>query len=222
MRQELRRQITNIVFVALIVAAAVAIYLLSRTERAGESPSVQTVSAAASPTPTETAERQSASRGVPDAVFETYLATSEVFSAEREEGDERRYAIRYGTSPQVSAALRYETQDGCVSSVELTFSLPASYENKGNSEIEAYLSEVSQALERALPDAVRALLEDMLPACDAQDALTAASARYWAEQALQLSKAGDDFEDSLSGCRFLAYRSQNGDVQELVCVLFLS
>jgi len=39
---------------------------------------------------------------------------------------------------------------------------------------------------------------------------------------MQLDKVGDDFEDTLGGYHFLAYRSQGDTQQELICVLYLT
>lgn len=222
MKQTLRRHLTNIVFLVLIVAAALAIYLLSRAENGAlASIGAQVTAAAETPAPTEAVKEIADPLGVPEAVFATHLAASEVFTAEQDHKDERAYELSYGESPPVTAQLRYEVQNGCVSSIELTFALPGVYKDKGKTSIEAYLYEASKKLELALPDAVRAVLSDVLPASDAKDELQTSSVRYWTEQAMQLKKVGDDFEDVLSGYRFLAYRSQGETAQELVCILYL-
>ena len=56
-----------------------------------------------------------------------------------------------------------------------------------------------------LKSAARMLLGDLFPTCDGEDRLQATTTRYWAEQALLLEKAGEDFEDTVEDCRFLAY-----------------
>ena len=223
MKQALRRELTNIVFLILIVAAALVIFLLSRT--GGESPVpkvAQTATATDTPAPAEATATQPASRGVPESVFQTFLATSDVFSAKQDRRDARVYVLTYGKSPSIAAHLRYEVLGGSVSSVELTCPLPVKYKDKGKTSIEAYLYETSQEQERALSGAVRVLLSEVLPASCADDALQRSTVRYWAEQAMLLAKIGDDFEDTLHGYRFLAYRKQGEDAQELVCVLYLA
>jgi len=223
MNQTIRSQLTNIVFLVLIVAAALVIYLLSRAESGNANAGAQAASVTDTPAPTGDATKAPDMRGVPEAVFTTYLATSEVFSADQEKRGGRDYAISYSaSSPQVQAKLRYEVQDGFLSSVEITFPLPTKYKNKGKTSIDAYLYEASLEQQAVLPDVVSAVLGELLPACDAKDELQLSSVRYWAEQAVQLAKVGDDFEDVLSGYRFLAYRSQGETAQELVCIFYLT
>lgn len=226
MKQTLRRELTNIIFLVLIVASAVTIYLLSRGENSGtaqQSTSSETPapSAATSPEPAAS-ERKETTRGVPEAVFTTCLATSELYSADREKRDERVYALVYEKDPVVTATLRYELQNGCLSSIELTFPLPYVTKNKGGSSIDSYLNESAEALSSVQKDAILTLLSDILPASDAKDELQSSSVRYWVEQALLFKKVGDDFEDTQGGYRFLAYRSQGDSSQELVCVLYLT
>ncbi|MEN6635178.1 MAG: hypothetical protein ABFC56_04965 [Clostridiaceae bacterium] len=221
MKQILQRQLTNIVFLVLIVAAALTIYLLSRAEK-GVNAQAATPSAAQTATPAATPQKKDQTRGVPESVFTTYLATNEVFSAEKNRHDSRNYALAYGDSPQIKAALQYELLDGSLSSIEIVFPLAVQQKSKHPTDIEAYLEKAAVEQERALPDALLAILSDLLPACDAKDELQRSSVRYWSEQAMQLKKVGDDFEDSLGGYRFLAYRSQGETQQELVCILYLT
>lgn len=222
MKQTLRRELTNIVFLVLIVAAALLIYVLSRAENEEMSQVTAQTGAAIESAPTEPPAKQADPLGVPEAVFETYLATSEVFTAKQDRRDARAYEIIYGDSPPVEASLQYELQNGCISSVELTFALPVVPKDKGKTSIEAYLYESAQALARVHGDAVLAILGDALPATDAKDELQGSSVRFWAEQALLLKKTGEKFEDTQGSYRFLAYRSQGEDAQELICVLYLT
>ena len=136
MKQTLRNQLTNIVFLVLIVSAALAIYLLSRadgetaaqtatpiaTERATES---------ATPAPSGTETKQSSARGVPESVFTTYLATSEVFSVEKSRHHAREYSLTYGDSSKIKSTLIYEVIDGNLSSVEIDFPVLEEYKKKG-------------------------------------------------------------------------------------------
>ena len=220
MKQILQRQLTNIVFLVLIVAAALTIYVLSRSEKSTSL--AVTPSAAQTATPAATQQQKSATRGVPESVFATYLATNEVFSADKSRRDSREYALTYGDSPQIKATLSYEVLEGSLSSVEIDVPLPEQYKIKNPTDIEAYLEKASLELESALSDALLAIFSDLLPACDAKDELQLSSVRYWSEQAMQLKKVGDDFEDVLGGYRFLAYRSQGETQQELVCILYLT
>ena len=227
MKQTLRRELTNIVFLILIVVAAVVIYLLSRAETAAtaEQPTETAAIAAAD----EEAQASATSttgkntpRGVPEAVFLTHLATSETFTATEEGHDKHSFALAFGDAPKVEASLRYELQDGCISSIEITFALPVAPKDKGKTKIESYIYENAQALVRVHGDAVLAILGDALPATDAKDELQISSVRFWVEQALLLKKTGDKFEDTQGGYHFLAYRSQGEVNQELICVFYLS
>ena len=228
MKQALRRELTNIVFLVLIVAAAVVIYLLSRAETAATAEQPAETSAAiaaeeeqAESTTTDAADKNTP-RGVPEAVFLTHLATSETFTTNEEGRNKRTYALVFGDAPPVEASLQYELQDGCISSMELTFPLPVVPKDKGKMKIDAYLYESAQTLVRIHGDAVLAILGDLLPATDAKDELQISSVRFWVEQALLLKKTGDKFEDTQGGYHFLAYRSQGEVSQELICVFYLS
>ncbi len=223
MKQTLRNQLTNIVFLVLIVAAALAIYLLSRSDSGAVAPTATPGAAkAATPTPAETDAKKSSSRGVPESVFKTYLATNEVFSADKSRRNSREYALTYGDSPNIEATLRYEVLDGNLSSIEIDFPLLEEYKNKGKTDIEKYLYKTAQEQQLALQDALSAILNDLLPACDAKDELQLSSIRYWVEQAMLLKKVGSDFEDTLEGYHFLAYRSQGDAQQELICIFYLT
>ena len=228
MKQALRREFTNIVFLILIVAAAVVIYLLSRAETAAtaEQPAETTAIIAAdeeeAQASTTAAAEKNTPRGVPEAVLLTHLATSETFSADEDGHNKRTFAITFGDAPPVETSLRYELQDDCISSMEITFAIPMVPKDKGKTKIDAYLYESAQTLVRIHGDAVLAILGDALPATDAKDELQISSVRFWVEQALLLKKNGDKFEDTQGGYHFLAYRSQGEVSQELICVFYLT
>ncbi len=223
MKQTLRNQLTNIVFVVFIVAAALAIYLLSRSDSGAVAPTTTPgVTETATPTPTETDTQKSSTRGVPESVFTTYLATNEVFSADKSRRNSREYALSYGDSPNIEATLRYEVLEGNLSSIEIVFPLLEEYKNEGKTDIEKYLYKTAQEQQLALQDALSAILGSLLPACDAEDELQLSSIRYWVEQSMLLKKVGSDFEDTLEGYHFLAYRSQGDTQQELICIFYLT
>ncbi|NCB29478.1 MAG: hypothetical protein EOM63_06925, partial [Clostridia bacterium] len=133
MKQTLRNQLTNIVFLVLIVSAALAIYLLSRADgetaaQAATPGAAERAVESATPAPSsETDTKKSSVRGVPESVFTTYLATSEVFSAEKSRHHAREYALTYGDSPKTKATLIYEVIDGNLSSVEIDFPVLEEY-----------------------------------------------------------------------------------------------
>lgn len=226
MKQTLRGQLTNILFLVLIVAAALTIYFLSRAEDgAAATASAQTVTPAvstATATPSDAQQKKSSSRGVPESVFTTYLATTDAFTADKSRHGSRDYALTYGESPEITATLRYEVLDGNVSSVEVDVPLPAEYKKKGSTSIDHYLYENAGKQKQAVSEALLAMLSDLLPASDAEDELQLSSVRYWAEQAMLLKKTGDDFEDTLGGYHFLAYRSEEEAQQTLICILYLA
>ena len=225
MKQTLRGQLTNILFLVLIVAAALTIYFLSRAENGNDSASAQTATpavSAATATPSDAQQKKSSSRGVPESVFTTYLATTDAFTADENRHSKRSYTLTYGKSPQVTANMQYEVLEGNISSVQVELPLPGQYKKKGKTSIEKYLYENSITQEQAISDALLAILSDLLPASDAKDELQNSSVRYWVEQAMLLKKAGDDFEDTLGGYHFLAYRSEEDSQQTLVCTLYLT
>ena len=223
MKQTLHKELTNILFLVLIVAAAVIIYLLSRGESGAAQTRTQSAEASASAelaqenTP-EPVEKQP---GVPEAVFETFLTTSEVVSSEALDRTAHTYVVTYDEASQLKGTLGYELREGCISSVEISFLLPVKFKTSVFRYPKALIYSANQALERALPEGLPDLLSDVMPAACEDDALQQSSVRYWAEQALLLKKTGDKFEDTEAGYRFLAYRSLEGTVQKLVCVLFL-
>lgn len=217
MKQLLRRQITNIVFLVLIVAAALTIYLLSRTQSLN-SATLYSETPAPSASPSVSAMVEQTPRGVPKSVFETHLKSSNLYTVEPKEGVKYAYTITYGNSPKVTAQLQYALIDGCISSIEISLLQAKKLKPKKGSKIDAYLSEERQ--HKAISDALRTILSDVLPACDAEDLLQVAAVRYWAEQAILLDKVGKDFEDTMADCRFLAYLSENTDGKIITCSMF--
>ena len=222
MKQTLRGQLTNILFLVLIVAAALTIYFLSRAEGGGTAATpTQTVVPTTSleATPADGEQKKAASSGVPESVFTTYLATTDVFSADENRHSSRNYTLTYG---KVTANMQYEVLEGNVSSVEVDVSLPAEYKKKGSTSIDKYLYENAGKQKQSISDALLTILGDLFPASDAKDELQNSSVRYWVEQAMLLKKAGDDFEDTLGGYHFLAYRSEEDGQQTLICILYLT
>ena len=235
MKQTLRRELTNIVFIVLIVASAVVIYLLSRAENAEPATATAPETTAAQNAQTEAAQTEStempesaseaeakaSTRGVPEVVFQTHLATSDLFSA-KQNGHKKEYEITYGDEETITANMTYQLENGSIATVEFTFALPYQPDSKSKSEIDARLREIAEEKTHVLSDAIGELLGDLLPAADAKDELQDSFVRYWTEQVMLLKKTGDDFKDTQGGYRFLAYR-RDGDVfPELVCVLYLS
>jgi len=225
MKQTLRRELTNILFVVLIVAAAVVIYLLSRGERgaavqSSEAAAQQSAAAAATPVPETTPKP--ATQGVPEAVFLSHLETDKRFNAEAIPGQSNSYQLFFNESERIYATLRYELEQGLISSVEVKFPLAAEKKSGEIAWLEKQLINTKQALVLLQTDILQSILGDLLPASVAKDDLQQASVRYWVDQSLLLKKDGDDFEDTQDGLRFLAYRNQGDTSHEMICVLFLS
>ncbi len=219
MNRLIRKQLTNILFVVLIVASALTIYLLSRSTPAV---AVSLAAQEATPAPTITPMEAALPDGVPESVFLLHLKNSALFQATVSSKDAHTWTLKYGESPAVSALLLYTVENGFVSTLELTFYLPAEYKDNSKSTIEEYLYESSQEQQSAVQNALRAILADLLPTADAKSRLTTTIAHYWAEQALVLDQAGDDFEDTQSGRHFIAYRAERSDLDLLVCSLMFS
>ena len=172
----------------------------------------------ASPAPTAEPKRVV---GVPEDVFTTHLATSDLFDAERSAADPTIWTLTYGEQPPVETTLQYTVDDGAVSSLELTFLLPPQYDAKSKSTIEQYLAKSVGKVTAAREEAVRALLPDLLPACDRNDVLTRASVRIWAEEMARISSDKDDVRDKADGCTFYAYQMKREDRDVLVCLFIL-
>ena len=170
---------------------------------------------AAQPTPTAAEPK-----GVPEAVFTSHLMTSELFDAAASADDPRAWSLTCGGEPGVTADLVYTVDGGAISSLELRVPFAPEYDAKSESSIERYLAEAEDRTEQARADAIRALLPDLLPACDRNDALSRASVRIWTEEALNLSSEEDDYTQKQGGCTFYAYRMQRDGRDWLVCLLF--
>lgn len=214
MKRFLAKQFLNIVFIVLIVAAALTIYFLSRSEQNASSSAASPTQAVAAPEP------EPVFSGIPESVFITHLESAESFRAERSKDDGRSWVITLGESPEVTATLIYTVDDGAVSSVELGVLLPASQEQNSASSIESTLAVNEKEARAARNDAIRILVCDLIPACDSEDALSAAQVRLWAENATQIQYMDDDYDDKSDGCQFLAYLTKRQEQDILVCVFF--
>lgn len=236
MKRFLKEQLLNIVFLVLIVAGALTIYFLSRAQQtpdasgsneAAESTATPDSNSASSDesdaaaSPSAAADEARRPKGVPEAVFKTYLSTSELFDAAVSADDPHVWTLVYGEDPPVNIALQYTVDDDAVSSLELAFSLPPEYDEKSESGIERYLAQAEGRLNEARAKAVRALLPELLPACDLNDVLSNASIRIWAEETLRISSADDDYTQKSDGCTFYAYQIQHDERDVLVCLLIL-
>ena len=247
MKQFFSKQLTNLVFLVLIVAAALAIYLLSRAQSAPQS----TADAAAAPAASSPSPLASASpkpRGIPESVLKTHLQTSEQYYARSSAAGPHIWILTRGKSPEIRSTLLYELQNDGVRSLELSFELPKatdektkptatpkSYSDKSKSTpkpnaqqqqakntLEQYLKEGAEEKASAQENAIRVLMSDLFPVCDGQERLTASTTRYWAEQAILLKKSGDTFEETVEDCRFQAYVAEQDDELLLVCCLYFN
>lgn len=174
--------------------------------------------AAVSPSPSAEYKRVV---GVPESVFTTHLATSELFDAKRSTTDPCSWTLTYGEQPPMEVGLQYTVDDGAISSLELSFLLPPEYNAKSESTIEQYLAKSVGKMTAAREEAIRALLPDLLPACDQNDVLKRASVRIWAEKMTQISSEKDDVRDKADGCTFYAYQIQREESDVLVCLFIL-
>lgn len=214
MKRFLAKQFLNIVFIVLIVAAALTIYFLSRSEKSSAASAASPAQTAATPEP------EPVFSGIPESVFTTHLESAESFRAERSKDEDRAWIITLGESPEVTATLLYTVDDGAVSSVELGVLLPASQNQSSDSSIESALAVNEKEARAARNDAVRLLVCDLIPACDSADALSAAQVRLWAENATQIQYMDDDYDDKSDGCQFMAYLTKKNEQDVLVCVFF--
>ena len=221
MKQFLRKQLLNIVFLALIVAGALTIYFLSRAEHTAASAERVASPTPAAATPAPTASAPLRPKGVPEHVFTTHLSASELFDATVIADDPHSWELTYGEQPRVTTTLTYTLDGGSVSSLELAFLLPPEYDAKSKSTIEQYLAKSKGRVREAREEAVRALLPDLLSACDRNDALSPANVRIWTEEALNISSADDDYTQKDDGCTFYAYQMERDGRDVLVCLFFL-
>ena len=235
LKQFFSKQLLNIVFLVLIIGGALAVYFLARAEQPrsqvrastypaatanpkaeAAAPGNAAASSSLSPTP-----EQKRVEGVPEDVFTTHLATSDLFEAKRSATDPNSWTLTYGEQPPVETTLQYTVDDGKVSSLELAFLLPPKYDAKSKSTIEQYLSKSEGKVSAAREETVRTLLPDLLPACDLNDALSRADVRIWTEEMLRISSEKDDYRDEADGCTFYAYQIQREGNSVLVCLLVL-
>jgi len=218
-------QLINVIFIVLVVGAALTIYFLSHAQAQS---SGEAASTASSPSATAASEESDTPApagcgGVPESVWLTHLESADGFTAKPVSGSERAWSLSCGTDPDVSAQMSYTVDGGCVSSVEFVFSLPEyTYDGDSDSAIERYLASSEEAALSARNDAVRILLSDLLPACDASDAVSLPTVLLWAESAAQIENEGDDYNDDENGVAFMAYRTQRKGADLLVCSFFMS
>ena len=216
MRGFLKKEFRNIVFIVLVVAAALTIYLLSRTAEPADA-SAENSAAAESTPPSETDEPVFS--GVPEDVLLTHLLTAEVFSAEPSKDGDRAWLLSVGESPTLEARFSYTVERGAVAGFDLAFVLPAEASKKSGSAIDQYINANSAEIAAAWSGAIRTLLTDLVPACDADDAIAETTVRIWAEKAAALDAAGDSYTGSAGGGSFSAYITQSIDGLTLVCAL---
>ncbi len=221
MKSLVSKQLLNIIFIVLVVGAALLIYFLSHTQ-AQSSGDV----ASASPSPKATVGLADASAslyqgGVPESVWLTHLQTGTDFTAKPSSDGERVWSLSCETTPVVSAQLSYTVDGGHVSSVELALALPETVDCDSDSTIEQYLASSDETALSAQGDAVRILLTDLLPACDAADAVSLATVSLWAEKTAQIKDEGDDYSAKENGVAFMAYRTQRKSVSFLICSFFI-
>lgn len=220
MRSFLKKEFRNIVFIVLVVAAALAIYFLSRTIKSAEA-------AAATPEPTyaetapedESSAKSASFSGMPEEALLTHLITAEAFSAEPAKDGDRTWILAVGESPKTNARFSYSVERGAIDGFTLTLSLPVSTSAKSKSGIDKALAAAEGERQAVWSQAVITLLSDLLPACDADDAITEAIALRWAEKASALGKAGDVYTDEAGGAAFSAYITKEDGSLVLVCTL---
>lgn len=213
MKRLLAKQFLNIVFVVLIVAAALLIYFLSRSEQradASVSPSASTV---------VTPEPKAIFSGVPEEVLLTHLITAEAFSAVPAEDGDRAWVLTVGESPSVKARFSYEVELGAVTSFQLSLLLPSEKNAKSSSSIDQKLSSAQDELQAAWSQAVITMLNDLIPTCDADDAIPEATVYLWAVKASLLDNESESYTDKAGGGLFLAYVIASADGLSLVCTL---
>jgi len=220
MRRFVSKQLINIVFLILVMAAALTIYLLSRAQQNATAASGNTSPAAASPSPAA-ASAEPVFSGVPESVFITHLKTGESFTAKQSDSGARVWTLCVDGTLPVEAELTYTVERGAVSSFVLSVPFPAEGSKKSDSAIDRYLASRSGETASICREAVRVLLSDLIPACDANDALAEASIRVWAEEATQIEKSDDSFDGRENGFAFLVYKVQRADDDYLVCEFYV-
>jgi hypothetical protein len=221
MKRFFSRQLVNIVFLVLVVAAALTIYLLSRAQPRPQSEENAAATEPLVATVSPDIETAAAPAGVPEAVFLTHLETSDVFTATAVPDAERTWTLVCAAAPSVTTRLCYTVDGGGVSSVELAFPSAAAYDSDSDSAIERYLAAAENESLSTQGDAVRALLNDLLPACDKADALSASTVRRWADDAAQVETEDDDYDAEEGGFAITIYRTRRSGEDVLICAFFL-
>lgn len=216
----LSKHVLDIVFLVLVVAAALTIFLLSRADQEAAAPSEESAAVSAEPVAATADKKQTASfRGVPEDVFLTHLRSAEAYDAEPD--GLRKWTISFGESPFLTARLTYELDNCNISSVVLRFPLPQQTKSKKGSAIDKSVADSIKEFSLAQADAIRTLLADLLPACDLDSTLTESEARAWAEDAIAVREEDKTYHDEKAGCQFLAYRSEENDAYVLYMALHL-
>ncbi len=214
MRRFLSKQAVNIIFLLLVVVAALTVYFLSHAQSGS--------SAAATDTPSPSPSGNSsddAFAGVPESVFIAHLQTAEVYAADPDPSAERAWTLSFDGSPAVEALLSYTVDDGAVSSLDLSFELPASYSADSDSKVERYLAAAADTLEQAQNEALRTALADLFVACDRNGSIGLEEAIVWAQGAIDARGGEEPFLAEGNGCTFLSYQTLRNGADVLVCLL---
>lgn len=220
MRGFLQKEFRNIVFIVLVVAAALAIYLLSRTVKSAEETAApEPTHTEAAPKGTSPATSETVFSGVPEEVLLAHLLTAEAFSAEPAKDGDRTWILAVGESPKTTARFSYTVERGEVTGFSLTLALPVEASSKSKSGIDQALAAAEGERKSAWSRAVVALLTDLVPACDANDAIADSTVRDWAQKASAFGSESSSYADEAGGALFDAYIAYMDDGPALVCTL---
>ncbi len=205
-------------FIVLVVAAALTIYLLSPVRRQNRRtlPLLAENSAAAEETP-RLNERARFLRRAGGEVLLTHLLTAEAFSAEPAKDGDRAWILSVGESPTVEARFSDTVERGAVAGFELAFVLPASASKNRTATSTSNINANSRD-RRRMSGAIQTLLTDLIPASDADDAIPETTVRLWAEKAPR-SSGGRFVHRQAGGGSFGAYVTQTFDGLTIVCTL---
>ncbi len=204
-------QVQNIVFTALVVIAAFAIYLLAHSQ------TEQKLESAPSPLPSsvKTESETRSFQGVPEEVLFAALEKESLLSVTREDG---RALLGYRSETGV---LRLTKENGFVCAFELTLPIPTPFEaTNPESEIECALERRYRDALAAQDEAIRQMLASVLAANDLNETLRAATVERWSANAIRVRNEDTTFTDHEAGCTFQACLSGEKGAQTLVITFF--
>lgn len=217
MRKGSSEQWLNALYVALVVVAALSVYLLAGRKAAA--PAADAAGAPTAQAETQAPEEAARFRMVPESIFCKLIAAETAFSCVPGEEPET-FLLVCGERGPGGVTLAYSTSDeGYLTSLTFTFPRPMPPYSKLKTETEAAYAAKYSAFITAQDGALYTVLPACITACDLAEALPKAVLVGWYAGALTARDEEKTFHDAYAGCAFDAYPSQIDGENVVICTV---